>query len=158
MLFFKYNIVLLSFSLFFLIASCTSIKNDIAVRSTEYISEDLFDGDTLIDGVPKGQGEDSWMIDTIGKEYVGWWIYGGGQHIFKDEHSLEEWDLFFLNENKEEIGELYLSITEMEYFPMECKMIGRKKFIDIAESPETRLFVEEFEILYIQGCGEIEEN
>lgn len=155
MLFFKYSIVLLSLSLFFFIASCISIKNNIAIQPTEYISEDLDDKDS---GVSKDQGEDSGMIDTAGKEYVGWWIYGGGQHIFKDEHSLEEWDLIFLNENKEEIGKLYLSITEMEYFPMECKMIGRKKFIDIAESQETQFLVEDFEILYIQGCGEIEEN
>ena len=54
-------------------------------------------------------------------------MYGEGYHIFKDEESLEEWNLEFINENMEELVELYLSITEMEYFPMECKMIGHHK-------------------------------
>ena len=80
------------------------------------------------------------------KEYIGWWIYGEGQHIFKDETTLEEWELNFPNENIEELVELYLAVCEMEYFPMEC-MIQ-------ANLQNDTLIVADFEILYIQGCGE----
>ena len=90
--------------------------------------------------------------NTEEKSYNGWWVYGEGQHIFKDEESLEEWDLEFLNENMQELEELYLAICEMEYFPMECEMIGHKRK-DILKN-ETALIVSEFNILYIQGCGE----
>ena len=90
--------------------------------------------------------------NTEEKSYNGWWIYGEGQHIFKDEESLEEWNLEFSNENMEELKELYLAICEMEYFPMECEMIGHKRK-DILKN-ETTLIVSEFNILYIQGCGE----
>ena len=78
--------------------------------------------------------------------YTGWWVYGESQHIFKDEATLEEWNLEFPNENMEELVALYLSVCEMEYFPMECNMIGRLQN-DILE-------VTDFEITYIQGCGE----
>ena len=78
--------------------------------------------------------------------FTGWWVYGEGQHIFKDELTLEEYDLVFPNENMEELVELYVSVCEMEYFPMECQMTG----ILIGSI----LSVQEFEILYIQGCGE----
>ena len=88
----------------------------------------------------------------LSKTYNGWWVYGEGQHIFKDEESLEEWNLEFSNENMEELQELYLAICEMEYFPMECEMIGYKRK-DILGN-ETTLIVSEFNILYIQGCGE----
>ena len=90
--------------------------------------------------------------NTEEKSYNGWWVYGEGQHIFKDEESLEEWDLEFPNENMQELEELYLAICEMEYFPMECEMIGYKRK-DILKN-ETTLIVLEFNILYIQGCGE----
>ena len=90
--------------------------------------------------------------NTEEKSYNGWWVYGEGQHIFKDEESLEEWNLEFLNENMEELKELYLAICEMEYFPMECEMIGHKRK-DVLEN-ETILIISEFNILYIQGCGE----
>jgi len=83
--------------------------------------------------------------DTV-KTYLGWWVYGEGQHIFKDELTLAEYDLIFPNENMEELVELYVSVCEMEYFPMECEMKG----ILIGSI----LSVQEFEILYIQGCGE----
>ena len=83
--------------------------------------------------------------DTV-KTYLGWWVYGEGQHIFKDELTLAEHDLTFPNENMEELVELYVSVCEMEYFPMECEMKG----ILIGSI----LSVQEFEILYIQGCGE----
>ena len=86
------------------------------------------------------------------KSHIGWWVYGEEQHLFKDEESLEEWDLEFPNENMEELEELYLAICEMEYFPMECEMIGHKRK-DILKN-ETTLIVSEFNILYIQGCGE----
>ena len=78
--------------------------------------------------------------------YIGWWVYGEGQHIFKDEATLGEWQLTFPNENLEELVELYLAVCEMEYFPMECEMHGNLK--------NDTLIVEDFEILYIQGCGE----
>ena len=90
--------------------------------------------------------------NTEEKSYNGWWVYGEGQHIFKDEESLEEWDLEFPNENMQELEELYLAICEMEYFPMECEMIGYKRK-DILKN-ETTLIVLDFNILYIQGCGE----
>ena len=80
------------------------------------------------------------------KEYVGWWVYGEGQHIFKDETTLEEWELTFPNENMQELAELYLAVCEMEYFPMECMMQGNLQ--------NDTLIVADFEILYIQGCGE----
>ena len=90
--------------------------------------------------------------NTEEKSHIGWWVYGEGQHIFKDEESLEEWNLEFPNENMEELEELYLAICEMEYFPMECEMIGHKRK-DVLEN-ETILIISEFNILYIQGCGE----
>ena len=83
--------------------------------------------------------------DTV-KTYVGWWVYGEGQNIFKDELTLDEYDLVFPNENMVELVELYVSVCEMEYFPMECKMIGILS--------DSILSVQEFKILYIQGCGE----
>ena len=86
------------------------------------------------------------ISSDIVKTYVGWWVYGEGQHIFKDEETLEEYDLIFPEENMEELVELYLSVCEMEYFPMECQMTGILR--------GSILSVQEFEILYIQGCGE----
>ena len=85
------------------------------------------------------------ISDTV-KSYLGWWVYGEGQHIFKDELTLDEYDLVFPNENMVELVELYISVCEMEYFPMECQMSGILS--------GSILSVEEFEILYIQGCGE----
>ena len=78
--------------------------------------------------------------------YTGWWVYGEGQHIFKDETTLEEWNLEFPNENMEEIVALYLSVCEMEYFPMEWNVTGHLQ--------NDTLPVTDFEITYIQGCGE----
>ena len=83
--------------------------------------------------------------DTV-KTYFGWWVYGDGLHIFKDELTLAEYDLIFPYENMEELAELYVSVCEMEYFPMECQMTGILS--------GSILSVQEFEILYIQGCGE----
>ena len=83
--------------------------------------------------------------DTV-KTYLGWWVYGEGQHIFKDELTLAEYDLIFPNENMEELVELYVSVCEMEYFPMECQMTG---ILSVST-----LSVQKFEILYVQGCGE----
>ena len=78
--------------------------------------------------------------------YTGWWVYGEGQHIFKDGGTLKEFDLIFPNENMEELVELYLSVCEMEYFPMECIMQGNLQ--------NDTFEVTDFEITYIQGCGE----
>ena len=90
--------------------------------------------------------------NTKQKDYLGWWIYGEGYHMFKDELTLEEWELEFLNEDIEEVNKLYLAVCEMEYFPMECKMTGHFRN-DIVKKQKT-LIVESFEILYIQGCDE----
>ena len=84
--------------------------------------------------------------NTKAKTYKGWWVYGEGQHIFKDETNLGEWGLTFPNENMQELVELYLAVCEMEYFPMECNMIGHLN--------NDTLKVTDFEITYIQGCGE----
>lgn len=84
--------------------------------------------------------------------YLGWWIYGEGNHIFKDELTLEEWRIEFVNEQIEEINKLYLDVCEMEYFPMECRMIGHLRK-DIVNNYKT-LVVKDFEILYVQGCDE----
>ena len=90
--------------------------------------------------------------NTKQKDYLGWWIYGEGYHMFKDELTLEEWDLEFLNEDVEEINKLYIAVCEMEYFPMECKMTGHFRSDTIKK--QKTLIVESFEILYIQGCDE----
>ena len=90
--------------------------------------------------------------NTEQKAYTGWWVYGENQHIFKDEESLEEWDLEFPNEDMEELVELYLAVCEMEYFPMECKMIGHFKK-ELVKNQKI-LVVNNFEILYVQGCGD----
>ena len=78
--------------------------------------------------------------------YTGWWIYGEGQHIFKDEATPSEWELSFPNEKIDDLVQLYLAVSEMEYFPLECEMYGTLK--------NDTLIVEDFEILHIQGCGE----
>ena len=115
--------------------------------------------------VPSYKGNKEWMDNiTLGSQnstseelskqfmsryitvYKGWWVYGEGQHIFKDETTLGEWTLEFPNENMEELVALYLSVCEMEYFPMECEMKG--------DLQNDTLEVIDFEITYIQGCGE----
>lgn len=76
----------------------------------------------------------------------GWWVYGEGLHSFKDEKSLEEYNLQFLNEDSLELIELYLSIVEMEYFPMETNITGVRK--------DDNFYVDDFEITYVVGCDE----
>ncbi|HIE72891.1 MAG TPA: hypothetical protein EYQ06_01240 [Flavobacteriales bacterium] len=98
---------------------------------------------------PNGQEwiqRNGYKIMIANQAYTGWWIYGEGQHIFKDEQTLGEWELTFPNENMQELVELYLAVCEMEYFPMECNMIGHLN--------NDTLKVIDFEITYIQGCGE----
>lgn len=80
------------------------------------------------------------------QEFTGWWVYGEGQHIFKDELTLNESELVFLNEDMDEIVELYLAVSEMEYFPMECKMTGVLK--------NNVLQVTEFDITHVEGCDD----
>ena len=91
---------------------------------------------------------------SINKEeaYLGWWIYGEGQHLFKDEKTLQEWDLEFLNEDMKELEKLYLAVCEMEYFPMEFQITGYLRKTNNSE--KTTLIAQSFKILYIQGCGE----
>tara|TARA_B100000902_G_scaffold399064_1_gene468213 strand:+ start:3875 stop:4279 length:405 start_codon:yes stop_codon:yes gene_type:complete len=88
-------------------------------------------------------------------EYIGWWIHGEYQNIFLDENTLEEWSIHFINEEEEEIKDLYLSICEMEYFPLETKMVGY--FKNDTEENDKTLLVVDFQILYIQGCEQDEE-
>ena len=90
--------------------------------------------------------------ETKQKSYSGWWVYGEGQHIFKDEKSLEEFNLEFPNENMEDLKILYLAVCEMEYFPMECSMKGYIK-TNVLKNQKT-LIVSDFNILYIEGCEE----
>lgn len=77
---------------------------------------------------------------------TGWWVYGEGYHSFMDEVSLEEYSLDFLNEDSLDLIELYMSVSEMEYFPMETNITGY-------EAKDT-FYVEDFEITYIIGCDE----
>tara|TARA_Y100000589_G_C27047727_1_gene585912 strand:+ start:273 stop:668 length:396 start_codon:yes stop_codon:yes gene_type:complete len=86
------------------------------------------------------------------QNYIGWWIYGEGQHLFKDEKTLQEWDLEFLNEDMKELEKLYLAVCEMEYFPMEFQITGYLRKTNNSE--KTTLIAQSFKILYIQGCGE----
>jgi len=86
-------------------------------------------------------------INQSAETLSGWWIYGEGQHIFKDEESLQEFDLVFPNEDSLSLIDLYLSITEMEYFPMETDFIGIVNESGIMQ-------VDDFDITYIQGCDE----
>ena len=86
----------------------------------------------------------------IDKTFEGWWIYGEGDHLFKDKNTLAEYVLEFPHENSEELKALYLAICEMEYFPMECNIKGYLTE-NILENKRT-LTVSDFEIIYIQGC------
>jgi len=101
---------------------------------------------TEVEKNPKESGIQIIEENANENTYTGWWVYGEGQHIFKDEATLEEFDLVFPNENMEELVALYLSVCEMEYFPMECDMKGNLQ--------NDTLEVTDFEITYIQGCGE----
>tara|TARA_B100000927_G_scaffold98366_2_gene79577 strand:- start:5181 stop:5567 length:387 start_codon:yes stop_codon:yes gene_type:complete len=84
--------------------------------------------------------------------YKGWWIYGDGEHIFKDEKTLKEYSLKFEKETLDDITNLYLDICEIEYFPMESAMTG---YIgNGVNSSQNVLVVSDFEILYVEGCGE----
>ena len=86
--------------------------------------------------------DDNIVINTSS----GWWIYGEGLHLYKDEISLEENVIHFLNEDSSDLIELYMSVTEMEYFPLEVDI----KF----ENKKDSLLVHDFNITYIQGCDE----
>ena len=88
--------------------------------------------------------------NTKEKTYKGWWIYGEGQHMFKDEKTLDEYNLEFVGESMKELQDLYLAVCEMEYFPMECSMTGyfKQKFLNNQKT----LIVNSFEILHIDGC------
>lgn len=128
----------------------TKLERD-KILNSENISEPKREiGEEWIDSNGKKWVQrNGYRLEVSGQKvqtYTGWWIYGEGQHIFKDEKSLGEWALTFPNENIEELVELYLAVCEMEYFPMECNMIG--------ELQNDTLIVANFEITYIQGCGE----
>ena len=85
-------------------------------------------------------------------KYKGWWIYGDGEHIFKDEKTLKEYILIFEKEKPDDITNLYLDICEIEYFPMESAMTGY--IVNGVNSSQKILVVSDFEILYVEGCGE----
>ena len=92
-------------------------------------------------------------FDTLAKaqkEFNGWWIYGDGLHIFKDSKTLEEFDLYFINEDILEIESLYLAVSEMEYYPLECNIKGSLQ----KEKGSKRLILTavEFDILHVEGC------
>ena len=55
-------------------------------------------------------------------------------------------EIDFLNEDSLGLIELYMSVSEMEYFPMETNITGY-------EAKDT-FYVEDFEITYIIGCDE----
>ena len=84
--------------------------------------------------------------------YKGWWIYGDGEHVFKDEKTLNEYTLIFEKENIVDMTSLYLDICEVEYFPMESSLVGYIK--DNVNESQNILVVSGFEILYVEGCGE----
>ena len=90
--------------------------------------------------------KNSLIVEKSKFSLSGWWVYGEGYHSFLDEASLKEYNLEFLNEDSLGLIELYLSVTEMEYFPMETNIIGHKK--------DKTFYVEDFEITYIVGCDE----
>tara|TARA_Y100001933_G_C18542657_1_gene373887 strand:- start:5 stop:310 length:306 start_codon:yes stop_codon:yes gene_type:complete len=98
------------------------------------------------------------IVDTQNMEskkinsYQGWWIYGDGEHIFKDEKTLNEYTLIFEKENTDDMTSLYLDICEVEYFPMESSLIGYIK--GNVNEGQNILVVSDFEILYVEGCGE----
>ena len=83
---------------------------------------------------------------TKDQDFSGWGIYGESLHLFKDEKSLKEFEISFLNERKEDLELLYLEIAEMEYFPVDCNVKGYVK--------NDTLYVDDLEITFIQGCGE----
>ena len=85
-------------------------------------------------------------LDISTVQLSGWWVYGEGYHSFMDQVSLKEYDLEFTNEDSLEIIELYMSVVEMEYFPMETNIIGYKE--------NNTFYVDDFEITYIVGCDE----
>lgn len=85
-------------------------------------------------------------LDISTVQLSGWWVYGEGYHSFMDEVNLQEYDLEFTNEDSLEIIELYMSVVEMEYFPMETNIIGYKE--------NNTFYVNDFEITYIVGCDE----
>ena len=86
------------------------------------------------------------VLDISTVQLSGWWVYGEGYHSFMDEVNLQEYDLEFTNEDSLEIIELYMSVVEMEYFPMETNIFGYKE--------NNTFYVNDFEITYIVGCDE----
>ena len=127
-----HKITMFFFSILILI-SCISKKHN------KYISTDKIKNIAEFDALANTE-----------KEFNGWWIYGDGLHIFKDSKTLEEFDLYFINEDTLEIKSLYLSVSEMEYFPLECNIKG---FVQKEKTTKRLIFsVVEFDILHIEGC------
>lgn len=128
-----------TFSFIIVMASCVVLQENTKDEITSITSEETGLLGEITKTVHPGYKS---RVDTL----TGWWVYGEGQHIFKDEATLVEYDMIFPNENMEELVELYLAVCEMEYFPMESEITG---FLN-----GNILEVSDFEILYIQGCGE----
>ena len=102
--------------------------------------------------IGEGLGKTEYVKSHENSKYKGWWIYGDGEHIFKDEKTLKEYSLKFEKETLDDITNLYLDICEIEYFPMESVMTG---YIgNGVNSSKNVLVVSDFEILYVEGCGE----
>ena len=128
-----------TFSFIIVMASCGVLQENTKDEITSITSEETGLLGEITKTVHPGYKS---RVDTL----TGWWVYGEGQHIFKDEATLVEYDMIFPNENMEELVELYLAVCEMEYFPMESEITG---FLN-----GNILEVSDFKILYIQGCGE----
>lgn len=110
--------------------------------SSQIFSQNIFTNNT---------SKKEFLTEPI-KTYRGWWIFGEGQHIFKNEASLEEYNLKFKNENSNALNKLYLEVCQMEYFPMECEMRG---YFDKKVLGKVKTFIVlDFDILYVEGCGE----
>lgn len=136
-----------TFSLLIGMASCGVLQENTKDDITPKTSEEVEFSEEITKTTHPGYKA---RVDTL----TGWWVYGEGQHIFKDEATLLEMDIVFENENIKEMEELYLAVCEMEYFPMECKMIGYPFHYSNGRDNPAVFTVLDFEILYIQGCGE----
>lgn len=121
---------LILLTIVFFVSSCSNIGNNIYLSSQNDINSKK-------------------KVQT--KKYVGWWIFGENLHFFKDAESLEEYELFFLNETSEEITKFYLEIAEQEFLPVDIEIDGS---LHTNEKNQKILEVSDFYITFIQGCDE----
>jgi len=139
----KYSVILVLLLLNFSCWTYSDVSKELDKETNDSLHEDS------VNNFSSKEIKENVLKQSLGDEiefYSGWWIYGEGEHFFKDESSLKEWSLEFINEDEQQLIELYLAICEMEFFPMESIMKGVLK--------NDTLLVESFEIIYVQGCGE----